>query len=158
MTDLRYAPPIAPVADVDASRLTPQSVRRACQLLVASTLLGFAGVTGPFELPTFARPWLVLLGALLVVIAMTGVIFWLILKAYRGRNWARWTTLLLLAPSWALGAMEFPGELVQAPVSAVVGVTTSALDIFACWLLFFGAGASSYFRQAERTNVRACER
>ena len=151
MTDLRYAPPAAPVADPEASRLAPHSVRRACQLLVASTLLGFAGVTGPFELPTFARPWVVLLGALAAVVAFTGVIFWLILKAYRGRNWARWTVLLLLAPSWALGALEFPGEIMQASIAAVVGGTTSALDILACWLLFFGAGATRYFRQVERT-------
>jgi hypothetical protein len=150
VTDLRYAPPVASVVDVQASRLAPQSVRRACQLLIASTLLGFAGVT-PFELLTSARPWPVLLGALAGVVAVTGVVFWLILKVYRGRNWARWTVLLLLAPSWALGAIEFPSEIVQAPIAAVVGVTTSAIDILACWLLFFGAGASSYFRQSEHT-------
>ena len=145
MKDLRYAPPLAPVADVHASRLAPRSVRRACQLLVASTLLGFAGVTGPFEFPTFARPWLSLLGALAAVVVVTSVIFWLILKAYRGRNWARWMVVLLLAPTWALGALEFPGELAQAPIATLVGITTSALDILACWLLFFGAGASTTF-------------
>jgi hypothetical protein len=150
VTDIRYAPPVAPVDDVQVSHLSPHSVRRGCQLLVASTLLGFAGVTGP-ELPTFVRPWLGLIGAVAAVVAITGVIFWLIFKAYRGRNWARWTMLLLLAPTWALGALEFPDELVQAPIAAVVGVTTSALDMLACWLLFFGAGASRYFRQPERT-------
>jgi len=149
VTDLRYSPPIAPVADVHASRLAPQRVRLACQLLVASTLLGFAGVTVPPELSTSARPWLVLLGGLAVAVAATGVTFWVIFKIYRGRNWARWITFLLLAPGWALGALDFPGDLVQAPMAAVVGVTTTALDILACWLLFFGAGASSYFRQTD---------
>jgi hypothetical protein len=65
--------------------------------------------------------------------------------------------LLLLAPSWVLGALEFPAEVVQAPIPTVVAITTSALDLLACWLLFFGFGARSYFRQAETTGSQAGE-
>ena len=147
MTDSRYAPPLASVADVHGSQRTPKSVRRACQLFVVSWLLGFAEVAGPFELPPSARSWAFVIGAGAVVVALVFVTVWLIFNVYRGRNWARWTFLLLLAPSVVLGAIEFPGQMAQSPFQAAVGIITSALDVLTCWLLFFGTGASNYFRR-----------
>jgi len=155
VTDLRYAPPAALVADVHDSRLTPQSVRRACQLFIASTLLGFVGLTEPFELPDLPRGGVI--GAVAAGVVLISLMIGLLLKVYRGRNWARWTMLALLAPSWVFEALALPEQILQAPVEAAVGIAASALDILVCWLLFFGRGASGYFRQAGSTSSQAGE-
>jgi len=145
MTDLRYAPPIAPVADVSLSELRPRSVLRACQLLVASTLLGFVGLADLPALPPNAQSWAFFGGGLAALGLVVAFTFWLVVSAYRGRNWARWTLVVLLAPSWIFGALEISEQLLQARLQEVVGLIANALDMLACWLLFFGKGSPSFF-------------
>jgi hypothetical protein len=148
MTDVRYSPPAAAVADVPASEPKPRSVVRACQMLVASTLLGFLGLADLPEPPPNAPPWTLLAGGMAVFGLIVALTLWLIMKAYRGRNWARWTLLVLLAPSWIFGALQLLEPVLEAPIQAVVSLVASALDMMACCLLFFAKGARSYFSQA----------
>ena len=145
MTDLRYAPPIAPVADVSLSEPRPRSVLRACQLLVASTLLGFVGLADLPALPPNAQTWAFFGGGLAAFGLVVAFTIWLVVSAYRGRNWARWTLVVLLAPSWIFGALEISEQLLQVSIQEVVGLLANALDMLACWLLFFGKGARNFF-------------
>ena len=146
MTDLRYAPPMAPVGDVSLSELKPRSVLRACQLLVASSLLGFVGLADLPALPPYPQSWAFYGGGLAAFGLVVAFTIWLVVSAYRGRNWARWTLVVLLAPSWVFGALEIPQQLLQPHIHEVVGLIANALDMLACWLLFFGKGARSFFR------------
>ena len=145
MTDLRYAPPMAPVADVSLSELRPPSVLRACQLLVASTLLGFVGLADLPALPPNAQSWAFFGGGLAAFGLGVAFTIWLVVSAYCGRNWARWTLVVLLAPSWIFGALEISEQLLQVSIQEVVGLLANAFDMLACWLLFFGKGARSFF-------------
>ena len=53
--------------------------------------------------------------------------------------------VVLLAPSWIFGALEISEQLLQVSIQEVVGLLANALDMLACWLLFFGKGARSFF-------------
>ncbi len=147
MTDLRYAPPAATVADIRAVLPAPPSVRRACQLFVAATLLGLVGLIELPSLPFYARSWIFVMGALVLMGVFVSLTLWLILKIYQGRNWARWTVLVLVAPSWVVGAVQFSEQIRQAPIQATSGIVITALELAAYGFLFFGNGAHRYFLQ-----------
>src|SRR5580765_7488041 len=111
--------PRPPGADVRASGPVPRSVRLACRMILASTLLGLViHLIAPSDLP-HGGPLAVLVQVLLFSALLLGSTIWLIVKIHRGRNWARWTMLLFLAPNWAFwGAMQLPEQITQAPVGA----------------------------------------
>jgi len=144
--DTRYAPPTAAVADVGVPSAAPQSVRRACKLIIASTLLGLANIVFvPDEVLRLTRSEPVLAGMLVGAAIMIGVTALLVVKIYRGRNWARWTMLLFAALNSVLTAFHFPELVIQSPVEAALALGICALDMAASWLLFFSDRARQHF-------------
>jgi hypothetical protein len=154
VTNDRYAPPTAEVADPKLeSFVVPTRVLRACQMFVASTLLGLVTLLPGAAAPAQEWSWLSFGTALVVLLLFGGLTIWLTVKIYRGRNWARWTMLIYLAPSWALGAMQFSEDFMRSPVMGIVILIATIVEVVACGLLFFGGGARWFASvAAARTN------
>jgi hypothetical protein len=142
VTTNRYAPPGAEVADPSfPSLVVPSAVVRACQMFIASLLLGLIasvpGVAGSSQ----EWAWGSLVAACVLVALVGGISVWLTVKIYRGRNWARWVMLVYLAVSWVATFMEFSEGFNRSPVVASVELLTTVIEVVACGLLFFGSGA-----------------
>jgi len=131
------AAPSAPVADAaePVASGRPMEVRRAVRLfLVAMVIIMAGGFFGPQDQLGFAT-WIVLtaLG--------TALWLWSLSQLSDGRNWARVFCVVLTAMGYSFHAAMLKGH----PVFAVATVVSSALDLYALYLLFTEP-ANAWFR------------
>jgi hypothetical protein len=132
-----------------ASRQVPTSVQRSCRLVIISMFLGLLTLVPSISaMPPDARS-AAAIGIVLVAAAIfAGLTVWLTVKVYRGRNWARWSMLLFLGSTWLAGAMQFSDQFTESPVVGTIELIANAIEMFACWLLFFEADARRFFAKA----------
>lgn len=85
-----------------------------------------------------------------VVIVFALVMFalsaWLVWMVSRGRNWARWTLLGLFVIGWLFLLTDFSRSLAETPLAALADTLIAAAEVWACYLLFSGAGAAWFTR------------
>ena len=151
-----FAPPGADVADVDAVRPTmPLSVRRACQLVIASLALGCVAALTDIGRPRADGSEITFAFGLAYFALVIGLTLWLTLAVVRGKGWSRWVMLLFLAPTWWLGATNLNEDFLRSPLVGALTVVSIAIEVIACWLLFTGTGARWFAAlaalRAERT-------
>lgn len=154
MTDARFTPPTAPVADVPAEP-PPQPVVIACGLLVLSLVLGFVSLGlevrgAPMETP------FILVGAV-VMLPLLALYLWLVVMLWRRRGWARWAVLAFVAAGWLMLLLDQTG--VEGPLQAtmIVDGVCAVAELVAMGLVFLGPGAR-WFRdrpQASRAHSAA---
>jgi hypothetical protein len=115
-------------------------VRIACGLVLTSLAVGvltmLPGVRRAEAMPagSTAIEWLAYAGFVALAI-------WFTRRSWQGRRWARWALLVYLAIGWAMYALTLSDEMVAAPMAALVNTLCLAMELSACGLLFFGAGA-----------------
>lgn len=116
----------------------PPSIRLACQLIIASMLLGLVtllpgvdpGRPGDEEISfaiTFA-----------IVALFCGLTVWLVAKLYAGKRWARWAMLAFLLFGWAITGPSLTDDFLRAPLLGLISGICIALELIAAWLIFFG--------------------
>jgi hypothetical protein len=153
MMATRYSPPGSARTDVPLPRKAPPNVRHACQILVVSLLLSLHSM---FPLPTIPPDvgrleFAVIVGLFVVSYVALGI--WLIIKIHQGRNWARWTMLVLLAIFWLVrslseqSASEFAEQFARAPIAGTAGLLEHTMEAVACYLLLLGDRASAFFSE-----------
>lgn len=142
MSDDRFKPPQTPVVDprvVEAR--APLSVRNACGLILLSMVLGYAtllpGIRPPAPAMTaghmmFAAGW---------VLFFSWLTYWLTGRLRQRSHAARWQMLALLGSGWLLMVLTFQSDFNDSPIFVVIELLTSALEVWAVWLLFTGASA-----------------
>jgi hypothetical protein len=81
--------------------------------------------------------------ASLIFSAIGATLIWL---TGRGRNWARWALLALLIIGWLVTISDFSRSIVETPIAAIADVLIAAAELWACYLLFQGAGAAWFSR------------
>src|SRR5262249_38915754 len=58
----------------------------------------------------------------------------------RRRNWARWTVLISNVLGSGLTAIDPAGLLAEGQIAVAIELVEFVLEVWACYLLFFGAG------------------
>jgi hypothetical protein len=128
-----YAPPAAPVSEVQAQRPShepPVAVTRACTVLWCSFGLSTLGVAlmriVSFQLATFV-------GGLFGVFIGVLLTLWFTVKLKRGRNWMRvlltiFTVLgiLLLPFTWVFTRQVYMASYAGHPVLLTIGITITS--------------------------------
>ena len=126
----------------------PRSVVAACQLIVASFLLGLVlllpGVGRPVVDPS--ADWLV--ASLVFVIATGAVTLWLIGAVLKRRNWGRWAMLAVLGLSWFILADDIVETFQASTFEGALDVVCTAMEMTACVLLF-GGDSARWFGEAD---------
>lgn len=141
-TDNPYRPPTTELRDPPPASAgpPPAAVRIACGLVLVSLAVGVLTMLPGVRQPEAEAPGSAI--ALLVAYALFGALtLWLTRRTWQGRHWARWALLAYLAFGWALYALSLTDEMVAAPMAALVNTVCVAIELAACGLLFFGAGA-----------------
>lgn len=142
MTPNPFAPPTAEVADVNLSRpQRPQAVNLACRLIMISLALGIVSLLPGIRPPRPDDPLVPLSFTLGAVVVFGGLTIWFAIEVLRGKPWARWVMLAYLVLGWLLGAGEMSDDFLRSPVLGVIDAACIVLELLACRLLFFGAGA-----------------
>lgn len=112
----------------------PKTVRISLWLLVGSTLAGpLLSLIDPTPLPDFpSAPW----AFLAFLLAFFALIVWIVVMAYRRKNWARWVYSIVfvlgLALEFWMPAENFPVSPVLSSLNFVVG----AAELVSIVLLF----------------------
>ena len=131
-----YSPPATSVADFeDAGPLErPAVIKKAVILLWLSVGLGLATVIMDWQ--EVAARWSVplVLGVQTVTVAINA---WLIWKIWMCRNWARVTTLVLIAISLPYVFRELMDTAARAPASAGLGLMHLGSEVGTLYLLIF---------------------
>jgi hypothetical protein len=117
-------------------------------MFIGSMLLGLVSLLPGSSEPVPGNEDVAFFVGAVVLAIFAGLTVWLTLKIYRGRNWARWTMLVYLAPTWVLGMMDFSETFTRLPVVGVVAVVATVMEIVACWMLFIGSGAGWFLPRA----------
>ena len=122
----------------------PRPVVLACQLFVASYVLGLVlllpGVGVPVASPSVSS-FIVLL---LFVAAWGAVTLWLIGAVLQRRNWGRWAMLGVLGLSWLIGAADILETFEGSFVEGAIDIACTAMEMAGCVLLF-GTAATRWF-------------
>ncbi len=146
--DPRYAPPGTEVADpalVPALPARPRQVQVAVALLWLSLVLGIPEAVLGTRQPDEGG-----MGAVLMVIMLLifGLVGFLNVKVYQGRNWARIVVLLLTVLSVLV--MLFPSDESQAqgPVLQGLYLFDVLIEVVAMYLVFSKSG-SLWFKRRE---------
>ncbi len=138
MSDQRYAPPQAPVRDLAYDELLRQRPRHIVLAIVFIGLCWLCDLPAAYHLyaqaPDDTLPLFFEGGALLV---LGGIAYAL----YRGRNWGRWTYLLLTVGLITLVLLADPDAEPQPLYVDICDVLSYVFQVLPLPLLFFGAGA-----------------
>ena len=134
MSDERYAPPIAAVADTIVGRpaVRPTSVTRAVQLFWAA--FAVSGVSEFFAQDAWSTGSVLFVGAVYVLDAVLNML------VGRGRNWARIAKLVLLVVGVLAVTLLLLFEPEWSGAERILGVLSLALSGPATWLLFSHPG------------------
>lgn len=147
-----YEAPESRVADPIAPEVPrPAEVTRAVRILwisLAASLVTMLPVIrgnwwaaeGGDSMPD-AGP--VIVGFALLMFAVSA---WLVWMVSRGRNWARWTLLVLFVVGWLFLLTDFSRSITETPLAALADALIAAAEVWACYLLFSGAGAAWFAR------------
>jgi hypothetical protein len=136
-----------------ADRSRPGDIREACRLILGALAIGliafWPGLGEPQPDPGVVAT---VVGVLLVVV-FGGLTVWLTRKIWLGKNWARWAMLFYLLLGWVLTLADLNAEMARSPITAIISVVTAVMEVFACWLLFFGAGGRWFTPRANDHRV-----
>jgi hypothetical protein len=126
----------------------PSNVIRFEQLMYLSIALGVINTAHDWNrLVSIARPEG---GAAFVLFVNGGVLGILILliwlSARRAKNWARWVYLAIFVLGLPGGGRQVAINLSQRPVSGIIGVIQTALQVAALFLIFTG-NSREWFRR-----------
>jgi hypothetical protein len=155
MNDNPYAPPAAPVSDVEpaGSLERPRVVVLAVRILWASLVMVIPGAIYGMMVPQGSVPQ-----ALLIVFSIIGlgisfaISFWLYTASWNGRGYARWVLAVLNILSfafvaWALATM--PAALKTPWPFQVINVLSNILSVGGNAMLF-APSANTWFREMKR--------
>lgn len=168
MSDDRYAPPSATVADVDS---LPESLERPRLVTIGICLLwveivsGIPGLiysvfTPPQEDPDGSAYW-VHVGGLVVQFVFVALSVFLTQMSWRGRNWARVVYLVLLIFGVVMSVVGYAVSYFVLEQGLDIGLTWESavyllqmlLDIVAIWLLFTPS-ANAWYRSMRAARAR----
>jgi hypothetical protein len=144
-----FAPPRAEVADPPSGPQPPHAVQRACRLVIASLVLGWVTLVPGIAAPAPDDVQIPFLVTLAIVAFFGALTVWLVVSVSRGASWARWALLAFLVLGWALTGLQFTDEFLRSPVSGMIEIVCTALEVAACWLLFIGSGAAWFSELAQ---------
>jgi drug/metabolite transporter (DMT)-like permease len=169
MSDSRYSPPAATVADVESSVESlerPRIVTIGICLLWAEIVSGIPGLvysvfTPPQEDPDGSMYW-VHVGGLVVQFAFVALSVFLTHMSWKGRNWARVVYLVLLIFGLVMGLVGYAvsyfvlqqGLDMEPTWESAVYLLQVLLDIVAIWLLFT-PGANAWYRAMRVARARS---
>jgi hypothetical protein len=134
-------PPKAPSERSPSEKARPNDIREACRLILGAFVIGLVSLWPGLRAEPEGESAPILVITILIVLAFGALTVWLSRKIWLGKNWARWAMLGYLILGWALAVSDFETEMARSPISAIIYVVTALMEVFACWLLFFGAGA-----------------
>jgi len=156
MNDNPYAPPAAPVSDIEptGSLERPRVVVLAVRILWASFLLVIPGAIYGMMVPQAGVPQ-----ALLIVFSIIGmgisfaISFWLYTASWNGKGYARWILVVLnllgLAfIAWAFSTM--PAAFKTPWPFQALNVLSNILSVGGNAMLF-APGANAWFREMKRS-------
>jgi hypothetical protein len=173
MSDSRYAPPIASVADFepDAGSLAlqrPASVSHGCRLLWIAFALGIPGLLystyASFELASQPGsenfPFWVRFGTLAISYLLTALFAFLTHMSWKGRNWARIINLALMVMGAVFVLYGFVFRYTVLEQSAIewewydaITLSTMLLNVVGIGLLFSSA-ANAWYRAVKFARAR----
>ena len=149
MSENRYQPPNAEVADSAAHGPRPRAVGLACQLLLISVALSLATYLPGIRVDRAEDAEVPLAFTVLFVAILVSLSLWLIAKSYEGKNWARWANLAYLAIGWWFATQEIGPQFLASPVAGAIEFVVILMELAACGLLFFGIG-NHWFKEVAR--------
>ena len=125
----------------------PNSVRRAVYALAAATIATGVYIwsyTETWDTAARMSPWMWALFLL-----TNGLFVWLLVLTWRGRNWARWATVIwcALGVLAILGSFLFSGA--ESTLDYIAQIVIVAIEVWGCYLLF-SRPASSWFGPRRR--------
>lgn len=136
-----FAPPGAEVADPASGQPSPPvQVKRACQMIVATMVVGIITLFPGVRVPAADDPPVPFVFSLVLIVLFGGLTIWMIIQIMQGRNWARWAMLFFLGTGWILVGPELADDFYRSPIAAAVDAISIPVEAVACWLLFTGAG------------------
>jgi hypothetical protein len=150
------SPPTKASSEPSSTRKArPNDIREACRLILGAFVIGLVSLWPGLRSETEGESAAAVVITALVVLAFGALTVWLARKLWLGKNWARWAMLGYLSLGWVLAVSDFEAEMARSPISAIIYVVTALMELFACWLLFFGGGAQWF--TVNSTNRAASE-
>jgi hypothetical protein len=137
-----------PTIEPDAPVTRPSQVTRAAQLLTSALVLGL--VASAIRLARQIHG-LQLALSLLILVAFLTVLFYLVMKIWAGRNWARILLLVLVVLNTPFAILGYLAEAQTNVVPAVLSLIIVVLQVLATVLLFTKP-AHRWFRKSSYTN------
>lgn len=134
---------------VPESNVMPAKVRRAVGVLWLSLLLGLVAALVGWRQVHHKNP----VFSVVVQILVFGFFALLIWKMSKGRNWARFTWLILFASGFVLDFLitlfsrTHRGVVFRSPFSTVVFVLQTAIQLYATFLLLSSQGRIWFLRK-----------
>jgi hypothetical protein len=150
MSDNRYRPPAAQVADFDweQNANAPMLLKAATILLVGTLAAGLVSVGVQWSFLRSQAP----AGFVLLVGGSTAALIgWLTYKIWKRRNWARIVLLILFVAGVPMSLPQFSALLTRSPVAAVIFVLQTVAQMAALCIVFL-TPARQYFRQTAKSN------
>lgn len=147
MTENRYSPPNAPVADVPAAIVQPtaSALRIATRLLWASLGIGLVNAALEWKFLTSAVPASVVIGVLIGTFVVIGSLTHFI---GRGRNWAR-IVFLVLAVIGLPSLAQLPATFARAPIAGAANLLQTLLQLVALYIVFLTAARYSFSKRSD---------
>jgi hypothetical protein len=156
MNENRYAPPNAPVADIDqaASLERPKVVKIGAWMMWSEVVFGVPGVVFamlnlPAKLATGVAHVTVIVG-LVVVLGFIALGAWFTWMAYQGRNWARIVQLVFMILGLLSGWWTLKASFAKSTYDGVVSVIQYVLNTAGVVLLFVPSANAWYRAMRER--------
>ena len=110
----------------------PRLVQVAVYLIAATLVLGLArALSGPFPV------------VLVSTSALVALVAW---QVWRGRNWARWTFVVLTVVGSVPLLASVPAMMAASRMDGVLAVGSTACNVLAAVLLFLPASAAWFMR------------
>lgn len=131
-------PPIEPTANL----VRPTAVTRAVQVISASFVIG--GIRSVFDLKQKLSGGS-FLATILLLLVFLGICFFFISKIAAGRNWARFTLLVLLLIQLPFAVLGSIAELKMNLLHGSLSVIIALLQLIGTYLLFT-KNANAWFR------------
>jgi hypothetical protein len=152
MNNNLYAPPKAPVAD-----LLPGSSERPVQVRLAAFLLWISFGIGAVNTDLLQWQHLKTLSSLGFTMLIQSVVLfifsWITYKVWCGRNWARFTFLVLIIGGLPFFLPQLPAIFAQSWVSGSIGVAQTFMQLGAVYLVFFSLGRTWFKRLDAELNT-----
>jgi len=141
MNENRYAPPTAPVGELEPAGLTrPQYVKLGCWILWVELLVGlprfFTQMVNPPPGVESGIPHVIYMVAMIIALGIMLLLAWFTYMAWDGRNWARIVHLVLASLAVLFSFWGAPKAFEQSTFDGVMYVVQTAMSIAGVILLF----------------------